>query len=90
MQHPLSRLAIAQGRSKIVHRNLNWLIASGGWTTGMQKTGWIAEAGRCMVLHATVRRRTVAMVFLDAQGRFSRARRQPGALLAGCQAPGQG
>ncbi|MBC7454038.1 MAG: peptidase S11, partial [Massilia sp.] len=83
---------IAQGRSKTVYRNSNRLIANGGWKIGMQKTGYIAEAGRCMVLHATVRGRTVVMVFLDAQGKFARARdaNQVRSWLVANRPPGQG
>lgn len=65
---------IAQGRHRTAYRNSNRLIASSGWQIGMQKTGYIAEAGRCMVLHAVVKGRAVVMVFLDAHGKFSRAR----------------
>lgn len=68
------RHTIAQGRQATVYRNSNRLIASSGWKIGMQKTGYIAEAGRCMVLHAMVKGRAVVMVFLDAQGKYSRAR----------------
>lgn len=65
---------IAQGRQRTAYRNSNRLIASSGWQIGLQKTGYISEAGRCMVLHAMVKGRAVVMVFLDAQGKFSRAR----------------
>ena len=65
---------IAQGRHRTAYRNSNRLIASSGWQIGLQKTGYIAEAGRCMVLHAVVKGRPVIMVFLDAHGKFSRAR----------------
>ncbi|MDQ1812026.1 serine hydrolase [Massilia sp. CCM 9210] len=65
---------IAQGRQATVYRNSNRLIASPGWHIGTQKTGYISEAGRCMVLHAKVKGRAVVMIFLDAQGKFSRAR----------------
>ncbi|NHZ32891.1 serine hydrolase [Massilia rubra] len=64
---------IAQGRQATLYRNSNRLIASPGWHIGTQKTGYIAEAGRCMVLHAKVRGRAVVMVFLDSHGKFSRA-----------------
>lgn len=55
------------------YRNSNRLIASSRWNIGLQKTGYISEAGRCMVLHASVKGRAVVMVFLDARGKFSRA-----------------
>lgn len=65
--------AILQGGRATAYRNSNRLIANAGWDIGLQKTGYIAEAGRCMVLHARIKGRTVVMVFLDAQGKFSRA-----------------
>jgi D-alanyl-D-alanine endopeptidase (penicillin-binding protein 7) len=64
---------IKQGRQVTVYHNTNRLIANASWEIGLQKTGYIAEAGRCMVLHAIVKGRAVVMVFLDAQGKFSRA-----------------
>ncbi|NHZ91064.1 peptidase S11 [Massilia sp. CCM 8733] len=64
---------IAQGRQATRYRNSNRLIASPGWRIGTQKTGYIAEAGRCMVLHARVQGRAVVMVFLDSHGKYSRA-----------------
>jgi D-alanyl-D-alanine endopeptidase (penicillin-binding protein 7) len=64
---------ITQGRQATVYHNTNRLIANSNWEIGLQKTGYISEAGRCMVLHAIVKGRAVVMVFLDAQGKFSRA-----------------
>ena len=64
---------IRQGRRATVYRNSNRLISSSGWNIGLQKTGYISEAGRCMVLHAVIKGKAVVMVFLDAQGKFSRA-----------------
>jgi D-alanyl-D-alanine endopeptidase (penicillin-binding protein 7) len=64
---------IRQGAHATAYRNSNRLISSASWDIGLQKTGFINEAGRCMVLHATVKGREVVMVFLDAQGKFSRA-----------------
>jgi D-alanyl-D-alanine endopeptidase (penicillin-binding protein 7) len=64
---------IRQGRLSTPYRNTNRLISNASWDIGLQKTGYINEAGRCMVLHATIKDRVVVMVFLDAQGKFSRA-----------------
>jgi D-alanyl-D-alanine endopeptidase (penicillin-binding protein 7) len=64
---------IDQGGRATAYRNSNGLISNGGWDIDLQKTGYTSEAGRCMVLHATVQGREVVMVFLDAQGKFSRA-----------------
>lgn len=64
---------IEQAGRATAYRNSNRLISSASWDIGLQKTGYISEAGRCMVLHATIKGRNVVMVFLDAQGKFSRA-----------------
>jgi len=64
---------IRQGRQHTDYHNTNRLTANPRWKIRLQKTGYIAEAGRCMVLHATVAGRPTVMVFLDAQGKFSRA-----------------
>jgi len=64
---------ISQGRERTAYHNTNRLTANRRWKIRLQKTGYIAEAGRCMVLHATVAGRPTVMVFLDAQGKFSRA-----------------
>jgi D-alanyl-D-alanine endopeptidase (penicillin-binding protein 7) len=64
---------IRQGRAATAYRNTNRLISNASWDIDLQKTGFINEAGRCMVLHAAIKGRDVVMVFLDAQGKFSRA-----------------
>jgi len=64
---------IRQGRQQTVYHNTNRLTANPSWRIRLQKTGYISEAGRCMVLHASVGGRPTVMVFLDAQGKFSRA-----------------
>jgi serine-type D-Ala-D-Ala endopeptidase (penicillin-binding protein 7) len=59
-------------------RNTNHLISSPAWQIGLSKTGYIREAGRCLVMQATVADRPVVIVLLDArgtQGRFGDANR---------------
>lgn len=65
--------SIQQGGRATAYRNTNRLVSNASWDIGLQKTGYIDEAGRCMVLHATIKGRDVVMVFLDAHGKFSRA-----------------
>ena len=79
-KHPLIRrystdrhFSIRQGRHQTVYRNTNRLTANPSWQIRLQKTGYISEAGRCMVLHAKVKGRATVMVFLDAQGKYARA-----------------
>ena len=64
---------IRQGKSQTAYHNTNRLTSSASWRIRLQKTGYISEAGRCMVLYAFVRKRPTVMVFLDAQGKFSHA-----------------
>lgn len=46
--------------------NSNRLVRGGEWEIGLQKTGYISEAGRCLVMQATVHDRPVVMVLLDS------------------------
>src|SRR5471032_1481797 len=52
--------------------NTNYLVAMPGWDIGLQKTGFINEAGRCLMMQAVVAGRAVIMVFLDSKGKQSR------------------
>ena len=64
--------AIAQGRRSTMYHNSNHLVASPAWDIVLQKTGYISEAGRCMILLARIDGRPVAMIFLDSQGTLTR------------------
>ncbi len=64
--------AIAQGRRTTMYHNSNSLVANPGWDITLQKTGYITEAGRCMVMLASIAGRPVVMIFLDSQGKLSR------------------
>jgi D-alanyl-D-alanine endopeptidase (penicillin-binding protein 7) len=52
--------------------NTNYLVALPDWNIGLQKTGFINEAGRCLVMQAMIQGRNVIMVFLDSKGKMSR------------------
>jgi serine-type D-Ala-D-Ala endopeptidase (penicillin-binding protein 7) len=54
------------------YNNSNALVRSEGWDISLQKTGFIREAGRCVVMFAKVAQRPVVMVLLDSVGKFSR------------------
>ncbi|MDB5988609.1 MAG: D-alanyl-D-alanine endopeptidase [Herbaspirillum sp.] len=41
------------------------------WDLGLQKTGYINEAGHCLVLQTVIDGRAVVMVFLDSKGKYS-------------------
>jgi D-alanyl-D-alanine endopeptidase (penicillin-binding protein 7) len=53
-------------------RNTNALVRSDNWEIGVSKTGYISEAGRCLVMQARVADRPVVIVLLDSQGKMTR------------------
>lgn len=64
--------AIAVGRRHLQFRNTNALVRDPSWAIGLQKTGYISEAGRCVVMQAQMAGRKLIMVLLDSAGRYSR------------------
>ena len=52
--------------------NSNALVKNGAWDIQLQKTGYIREAGRCMVMLATIASRPMVIVLLDSIGKFTR------------------
>ena len=52
--------------------NSNRLVMDDDWDIGLQKTGYISEAGRCLVMQARIENRPVVMIFLDSKGKYSR------------------
>lgn len=52
--------------------NTNPLVRSASWNIGVSKTGYISEAGRCLVMEATINQRPVIIVLLDSWGKNSR------------------
>jgi D-alanyl-D-alanine endopeptidase (penicillin-binding protein 7) len=63
---------IQSGRRKLAFHNTNQLVRNSRWQIGLSKTGFIDEAGRCLVMQAQVARRPVLIVLLDAQGKLTR------------------
>ncbi|QCP49217.1 D-alanyl-D-alanine endopeptidase [Trinickia violacea] len=60
------------GKRTIPYRNTNALVRNPTWDIGLQKTGFINEAGECLVMQATIEGRPVIMVLLDSSGKYSR------------------
>jgi D-alanyl-D-alanine endopeptidase (penicillin-binding protein 7) len=60
------------GNRQVQFRNTNNLVRSPAWDIGLQKTGFINEAGRCLVMQAKLAGRQLIMVFLDSAGKYSR------------------
>lgn len=55
------------------YNNTNRLIHSAAWDIGLQKTGYISEAGRCVVMQSNIQGRNVVIVLLDSAGTNRRA-----------------
>ena len=60
------------GRRFLRFHNTNRLIRASGWEIGLSKTGYISEAGRCLVMQAKMAGRTVIIVLLDSWGKYTR------------------
>lgn len=64
-------VSLANGGT-LQYRNSNGLIHSSAWQIGLSKTGYISEAGRCLVMQAIVAQTPVLIVLLDSWGRLTR------------------
>jgi D-alanyl-D-alanine endopeptidase (penicillin-binding protein 7) len=53
-------------------RNTNALVKNDRWEIGVSKTGYISEAGRCLVMQAKVADKPVVIVLLDSNGKMTR------------------
>jgi serine-type D-Ala-D-Ala endopeptidase (penicillin-binding protein 7) len=60
------------GKRNLAYNSTNALVRNQSWDIGLQKTGFINEAGECLVMQATVNGRPVIMVLLDSYGKYSR------------------
>ena len=72
-QYSTDPKAVVDAGSRIMnYRNTNYLVAMPDWDIGLQKTGFINEAGRCLLMQANIQGRPVIMVFLDSKAKQSR------------------
>jgi D-alanyl-D-alanine endopeptidase (penicillin-binding protein 7) len=63
---------VALGKRLVQFRSTNGLLSNPLWDIGLQKTGFINEAGKCVVMQARMAGRQLIMVFLDSSGSASR------------------
>jgi serine-type D-Ala-D-Ala endopeptidase (penicillin-binding protein 7) len=63
---------VAVGKRLLQFNTTNRLVKNPSWDIGLQKTGYISEAGRCLVMQTTVAGRQLIMVFLDSVGKLTR------------------
>jgi D-alanyl-D-alanine endopeptidase (penicillin-binding protein 7) len=78
MQYPIIKKTSTTGRYtanfrspnyRLGYGNTNPLVNSKRWKVSLSKTGYLREAGRCLVMVAEVDGAQVAMVFLDSLGK---------------------
>ena len=67
-----SSLSLRLGRGSRNFHTTNRLVGSPNWQLELQKTGYISEAGNCLLLQARVDERSLIVVLLDSAGRYSR------------------
>ena len=78
-EHPIIRdlstslgAAVPVGRRSVQFNNTNGLVRNPEWDIGLQKTGYISAAGRCVVMQTKMAGRKLIMVLLDSAGKYSR------------------
>jgi serine-type D-Ala-D-Ala endopeptidase (penicillin-binding protein 7) len=80
-QHPIIRdlstsleavVPVGLQNTQTQFRNTNSLVRNPDWEIGLQKTGYISAAGRCLVMQAQMAGRKLIFVLLDSAGKYSR------------------
>jgi D-alanyl-D-alanine endopeptidase (penicillin-binding protein 7) len=66
------QITLQSGRRTIQFPNTNALVRNGRWDIGLSKTGYIEEAGRCLVMQAMLANRPVFIILLDSWGKYTR------------------
>jgi D-alanyl-D-alanine endopeptidase (penicillin-binding protein 7) len=67
-----SRYAVKVRRHMVEFHNTDNLVANPAWNIIVQKTGYISEAGKCLVMAAVIEGRSVVIVLLDSLGKYTR------------------
>ena len=66
------RYAVKVHRRMVEFRNTDNLVGNPTWNIIVQKTGYISEAGKCLVMAAVIEGRSVVIVLLDSFGKYTR------------------
>jgi serine-type D-Ala-D-Ala endopeptidase (penicillin-binding protein 7) len=66
------RYAVKVRRHMVEFHNTDNLVANPTWNIIVQKTGYITEAGKCLVMAAVIEGRSVVIVLLDSFGKYTR------------------
>ena len=71
-EHATVRAAKGKSVRQLAYRNTNGLVRSSQWEIELSKTGYISEAGRCLVMHVRLASKDLIVVLLDSWGKQSR------------------
>jgi D-alanyl-D-alanine endopeptidase (penicillin-binding protein 7) len=71
-QHGKLRRVSREVERHVAFHNTNVLTRNPDWEIGLSKTGFINEAGHCLVMQTKIADRKVIMVLLDSEGKMSR------------------
>ncbi len=63
---------VGSGARRIAFLNTNGLVRNPHWDIGLSKTGFINEAGKCLVMQAQLAGRPLLIVLMDSWGRYTR------------------
>jgi serine-type D-Ala-D-Ala endopeptidase (penicillin-binding protein 7) len=66
------RYTVKVRRRLVEFHNTDNLVANPTWNIIVQKTGYITEAGKCLVMEAVIEGRSVVIVLLDSLGKYTR------------------
>ncbi len=66
------KFAVPMGRRLVEFHTTDKLVAHTDWHIVLQKTGYIAEAGKCLVMKAIIEERPVVIVLMNSTGAQTR------------------
>jgi serine-type D-Ala-D-Ala endopeptidase (penicillin-binding protein 7) len=69
---PALNVTLPDSGRQIGFNNTNALVKSDEWNIGLSKTGFINEAGKCLVMQAIIGTKPVVIVLMDSLGKFTR------------------
>jgi D-alanyl-D-alanine endopeptidase (penicillin-binding protein 7) len=65
-------VTLPDSKRKLSFVNTNSLVRASDWKIGLSKTGYINEAGKCLVMQAMIANQPIVIVLLDSWGRLTR------------------
>jgi D-alanyl-D-alanine endopeptidase (penicillin-binding protein 7) len=68
----MRELTVKVGRYPTLYRNTNPLVRNAAWDIDITKTGYLSEAGRCLVMQTTITGKPVVMVLMNSSGTLTR------------------